>query len=112
VVISTRAVDINDRGVTGEYVGSAYFLPTCPTVQAAVLQGNSFGWVVRADAEEGSKKLFEADTVIYAIGQQPLHDEADAIRFCAPEFHQIGGCLTPKNIQQATGMAFTVARGI
>lgn len=93
-------------------MGSAFTLPTCPTVQAAVLQSNSFGRVVRDDAEEGSKKLFEADTVIYAIGQQPLHDEVDALRFCAPEFHQIGDCLTPKNIQLATSMAYSIARDI
>jgi 2,4-dienoyl-CoA reductase-like NADH-dependent reductase (Old Yellow Enzyme family)/thioredoxin reductase len=112
VSTATRAAEINEKGVIGEYVGSAFTLPLCPTVQAAVLQSNSFGRVVRADAEEGSKKLFGADTVIYATGQQPLHDEVDALRFCAPEFHQIGDCLTPKNIQQATGMAFTIARDI
>jgi hypothetical protein len=77
-----------------------------------VLQGNSFGRVIRDDAGEGSKKLFEADTVIYATGLQPLHDEANALRFCAPVFHQIGDCLTPKNIQQATAMAYTIARDI
>jgi 2,4-dienoyl-CoA reductase-like NADH-dependent reductase (Old Yellow Enzyme family)/thioredoxin reductase len=112
VSTATRAAEINEKGVIGEYVGSAFTLPPCPTVQAAVLQSNSFGRVIRADAEEGSKKLFEADTVIYAVGLQPLHEEADALRFCAPEFHQIGDCLTPKNIQQATSMAFTVARDI
>lgn len=112
VSTATRAVEINEKGAIGEYVGSAFTLPPCPTVQAAVIRSNSFGRVISADAEEGSKKLFEADTVIYATGQQPLHDEVDALRFCAPEFHQIGDCLTPKNIQQATGMAFTVARDI
>jgi 2,4-dienoyl-CoA reductase-like NADH-dependent reductase (Old Yellow Enzyme family)/thioredoxin reductase len=109
---ATRAVEINEKGAIGEYVGSAFTLPQCPTVQAAVLQSNTFGRVIKADAEEGSRKLFEADTVIYAVGQQPLLDEVDALRFCAPEFHQIGDCLAPKNIQQATSMAFTVARDI
>jgi 2,4-dienoyl-CoA reductase-like NADH-dependent reductase (Old Yellow Enzyme family)/thioredoxin reductase len=112
VSTATTAVEIDEKGVIGEYVGSAYTLPPCPTVQAAVLQSNVFNRVVRADAGEGSRKLFEADTVIYAVGQQPLHDEVDALRFCAPEFHQIGDCFTPKNIHQATGMAFTVARDI
>ena len=109
---ATRATEINERGVIGEYVGSVFTLPLCPTVQAAVLQSNSFGRAVRADTEEGSKKLFEADTVIYAVGQQALHDEADGLRFCAPEFHQIGDCFSPKNIHQATRMAFAVARDI
>jgi hypothetical protein len=105
-------VEINEKGVVGEYVGGAYTLPPCPTVQEAVLQSNVFGRVVRADAEEGSRKLFPADTVIYAVGRLPLQEEADKLRFCAPEFHQIGDCLTPKNIQQATGMAYTIARDI
>jgi 2,4-dienoyl-CoA reductase-like NADH-dependent reductase (Old Yellow Enzyme family)/thioredoxin reductase len=112
VSTATRATEITDKGAIGVYVGSAYTLPICPTVDAAVLHSNSFGRVVRADAAEGSRKLFEADTVIYAVGQRPLHDEADRLRFCAPEFHQIGDCLTPKNINQAIGMASTVARDI
>ena len=68
--------------------------------------------MVRADAEVGSRKLYEADTVIYATGRQPLQAEADALRFCAPEFHQIGDCLIARNIQQATRMAFAVARDL
>jgi len=112
VSTATKAVKINEKGVIGAYVGSAYTLPPCPTVQAAVLQSNVFGRVVRADAEEGSRTLFEADTVIYAVGQRPLQEEADALRFCAPEFHQIGDCLSPRNIQQATRTAFAVARDL
>ncbi|HLA81569.1 MAG TPA: FAD-dependent oxidoreductase, partial [Thermoleophilia bacterium] len=112
VSTSTRATDISERGVMGEYVGSAYTLPACPTVQAAVLQSNSFGRAIKAEAEVGSKKFFEADFVVYATGQRPLQDEADALRFCAPEFHQIGDCLMPANIQQATRMAFALARDI
>jgi 2,4-dienoyl-CoA reductase-like NADH-dependent reductase (Old Yellow Enzyme family) len=109
---ATRAVEINENGVIGEYVGSAFTLPPCPTVLETGMQSNSVGRVIRADAEEGSRKLFEADTVIHATGQQPLHDEANALRFCAPEFHQIGDCLTPRNIHQAVRMAFAIARDI
>jgi 2,4-dienoyl-CoA reductase-like NADH-dependent reductase (Old Yellow Enzyme family)/thioredoxin reductase len=58
------------------------------------------------------QKLIEADTVIYAVGQRPLRDEAGALRFCAPEFHQIGDCLTPKNIAEATKAAYQIARDI
>jgi 2,4-dienoyl-CoA reductase-like NADH-dependent reductase (Old Yellow Enzyme family)/thioredoxin reductase len=112
VSTATRAVEINEKGVIGEYVGSTYTLPPCPTVQAAVLHSNAFNRVVRADVEEGSRKLFKADTIVYAVGRQPLHDQATALRSCAPAFHQIGDCFTPKNIHQATGMAFTVARDI
>ena len=81
VSTSTRAAEITGEGVIGEYVGDAYTLPPCRTVQAAVLQSNSFGRVVRADAEVGSRKFFEADTVIYATGRQPLQAEADALAF-------------------------------
>jgi len=112
VSTATKAVEINGKGVVGAYVGSGASLPPCPTVQSAVLQSNVFNRVVRADAEEGSRTLFEADTVIYAVGQEPLWHEADALRHCAPEFHQIGDCLFPRNIQQATRMAFAVARDL
>jgi 2,4-dienoyl-CoA reductase-like NADH-dependent reductase (Old Yellow Enzyme family)/thioredoxin reductase len=57
-------------------------------------------------------KLYEADTVIYAIGQKPLREEADTLRFCAPEFYQIGDCLTPKNIAEATKAAYNIGRDI
>jgi 2,4-dienoyl-CoA reductase-like NADH-dependent reductase (Old Yellow Enzyme family)/threonine dehydrogenase-like Zn-dependent dehydrogenase len=112
VTTSTRAAEITGGGAIGEYVGSAYTLPSCPTVQAAVLQSNSFGRAVRADAEVGSRKLFEADTVIYATGREPLHTEADALRFAAPEFHQIGDCFGPRNMLEATRMAYAVARDL
>jgi flavanone/flavanol-cleaving reductase len=112
ILTSTRAIEIGEKGVVGEHVGSAYTLPPCPTVQAAVMQSNSFDRVIRADAEVGSKRLYEADTVIYAVGRQPLHGEVDALRFSAPEFHQIGDCWIPRNVQQATRMAFAVARDV
>jgi pyruvate/2-oxoglutarate dehydrogenase complex dihydrolipoamide dehydrogenase (E3) component len=54
------------------------------------------------------EKFFEADTVVYAVGQSPLLEEASALRFCAPEFYQIGDCVTPKNIVGG----FTVARDL
>lgn len=53
-----------------------------------------------------------ADTVIYAIGQKPLRDEAVALAACADAFYQIGDCITPKNILAATQAAWTVARDI
>jgi NADPH-dependent 2,4-dienoyl-CoA reductase/sulfur reductase-like enzyme len=109
---STRAIEITTDGAVGEYVGDAYTLPPCVTVQAAVLQSNSFGRAVRADADVGSRRLFEADTVVYATGRLPLQAEADELRFSAPEFHQIGDCWLPRNVQQATRMAHAVARDL
>jgi hypothetical protein len=77
-----------------------------------VLHSNSFNRVVRSDAEEGSKKLYEADVVIYATGRQPLQADADALRFCAPEFYQIGDCAIASNILEASRMGFAVARDL
>jgi NADPH-dependent 2,4-dienoyl-CoA reductase/sulfur reductase-like enzyme len=112
VTTCTRATEIRDGGVVGEYVGNAFTLPQCPTVQMAVLQSNSFNRVVRADAEVGSKILLEAETVIYATGREPLRAEADELRFCAPEFYEIADCWIARNVQQATRMAFAVARDL
>jgi pyruvate/2-oxoglutarate dehydrogenase complex dihydrolipoamide dehydrogenase (E3) component len=112
VTTATRAVQVSDEGVMGEYVGSAFALPPCPTVQAAVLQSNSFNKSVRADAEMGSKNLFEADSVVYATGREPLRAEVDELRFCAPEFREIGDCWMARNVQQATRITFAVARDL
>jgi len=112
VTTATKAVEITEAGAVGEYVGGAYTLPACPTVQAAVLQSSSFGRVVRAEAEVGSRKLYQADTVVYATGMAPLQNEADALRFSAPEFYQIGDCQVARNVHQATRMAFAVARDL
>jgi hypothetical protein len=109
---ATRVIEINEHGVTGGYVGDTYTLPLGKTVQLAPGTSNTFGRAIKDEPEKGSKKFFTADTVIYAIGQQPLAAEANALRLCAPEFHQIGDCLAAKNIQQATSMAFAVAHDI
>lgn len=66
---------------------------------------------VKCEAPDG-EKFFPADTVIYAVGQRPCYDEAAALNFCAPEFHMIGDCVSPRNITAATSAAFTIARDI
>ena len=53
-----------------------------------------------------------ADTVVYATGQKPLREEAFALSSCAPEFYQIGDCLTPKNMMTANQAGYTAARSI
>jgi len=60
----------------------------------------------------GKTGLYEADTVIYAVGQAPLYDEAAALSLCAPEFYMGGDCAVPKNIMQATAMADACAKNI
>ena len=58
------------------------------------------GLVVK-DAVNG-QYLIEADSVIYAMGQIPLTDQAYALRDCAKEFYAIGDCTAPRNILAAT----------
>ena len=78
-------------------------------LSTTALEINSEGLI--GETPEG-KKLFEADTVVYAAGQAPRRTEADAFRFSAPEFYQIGDCLTPANIAEATRIAYYVTRNI
>lgn len=100
VSTSTKALEINDKGVLCEFTG------------AEPKPGFRFGMpTYYADGEEGTK-LYEADTVIYSVGQRPLWDDCNALRDCAPEFYQLGDCVTPKNIWQATSTAHYVARDL
>lgn len=60
----------------------------------------------------GVLTLYEADTVACALGLLPRDKEADALRFCAPNFYQIGDCRAPKNIFEATRTAHQIALDI
>ena len=60
----------------------------------------------------GSEKVFAADTVVYAVGQKPAREEAIALGACAPEFYMIGDCVKSRNITDATGEAFMIARNL
>lgn len=55
--------------------------------------------------KNGETSLFEADTVIYAVGQRAKREEAAALCRCAPEFYQIGDCLNATNVRDATRAA-------
>jgi 2,4-dienoyl-CoA reductase-like NADH-dependent reductase (Old Yellow Enzyme family)/thioredoxin reductase len=66
---------------------------------------------ILAKGPDGTLEL-RADTVVYAVGQKPLREDATALSACAGEFHQIGDCVTPKNILAATQAAWTIAREI
>ena len=61
---------------------------------------------------EAGKAFFEADTVVLALGFIAKHGEADDLRLYAPEFHQIGDCLSVKTIYEATRTAYHIAMGI
>jgi 2,4-dienoyl-CoA reductase-like NADH-dependent reductase (Old Yellow Enzyme family)/thioredoxin reductase len=49
----------------------------------------------------GTQTYFDADTVIYAVGQRALREDAYALSDCAPEFYPVGDCVAPKNIMNA-----------
>ena len=60
----------------------------------------------------GVAKTYSADTVVYAVGQRPMRDEAVALAACAPEFHMLGDCVSPRNITDANAESFMIARNI
>lgn len=113
ILTSTKAAEINDQGVIGEYVGDRFSMaPLCETIQKGVLTSVISEAKLDAGVAIGSKKQYEADTVIYALGQVPLRDEANALSGCAPLFFQLGDCVEPKNIYAANTTAYTIARDI
>ena len=79
------------------------------TVSAKVLEIAADGVTI---GERGAQRFIGADTVICAVGRRPLSDEAAVLYDCAPEFYQIGDCVTPKNILTATQTAYQIARDI
>ena len=64
-----------------------------------------------AEGPNGAVEI-AADTVVCAAGYAPLSDEAQALAKIAPEFHQIGDCLQPRNILSATRTAHQIALDI
>ena len=55
------------------------------------------------------KTFFDADTVVCALGRLPLWADAEDLRFCAAEFHQLGDCLAAGSIYEATRTARQIA---
>lgn len=78
-------------------------------VSSAVEEITSDG--VSVKAPDGQKHI-RCDTVVYAVGQKPLREEAVALSKFGGEFYQLGDCMTPENILAATQTAWTVARDI
>ena len=60
----------------------------------------------------GDRIFFEADSVVLALGFTPKYRQADELRFCAPEFHQIGDSLAVNSIYEATRTAHHIALDI
>ena len=66
---------------------------------------------VVCETPEGEVR-YDAETVIYAVGQRPLTAETKALYDCAPRFYPIGDCVTPKTISDATLTGMSVARDL
>jgi NADPH-dependent 2,4-dienoyl-CoA reductase/sulfur reductase-like enzyme len=54
----------------------------------------------------------EADTLVNALGREPLQKEASAYALCAPVFYPIGDCLAAKTVYEANRLGFNVAMDI
>ena len=110
---SRKATEINEGGVIGEFVGDTFSpAPLCETIAKGVITSVITESKLETEVEIGSRNEYKADTVIYAMGQIPLRDEADALRGCAPLFFELGDCVEPKNIYTANSTAYTIARDI
>lgn len=74
--------------------------------------GITNGGVAAVSGVGGEGRLLPADTVIYAAGMKPEREKAEALRTCAPEFYQIGDCLTVKTMLEANQSGYHTARDI
>ena len=100
--ISTKATEIKERGVIGEFVGDAFSpAPFCETIAKGIITSVITESKLDTGVEMGDRKAYEADTVIYSMGQVPLRDETNALRGCAPLFFELGDCLESKNVYTA-----------
>jgi NADPH-dependent 2,4-dienoyl-CoA reductase/sulfur reductase-like enzyme len=60
----------------------------------------------------GKEILFDADTVIVAVGLRPRSGIVDALRGIAPEFMAIGDCVKPQNVLKAVRTGYDAAMAI
>ena len=107
--LNTRVAEVTDTGVYGESVEAG--AANAGTANAGAANAGAAN--AEAHGESESKRtFFGADTVVLALGFTGRRDEADELRMCAPEFHQIGDCLSVKTIYEATRTAHHIALGI
>ena len=52
------------------------------------------------------------DSVVNALGREPLQEEAAAFGLTAPVFYAIGDCLAAKNVYEANRLGFNVGMDI
>ncbi len=112
VTVLEKAADMNDGGNPLHAIGLRAELrhrAVKVIYNAAVTEINDGGVTYET---EGKKERAAAGTVIYATGRRSESDAALALRHCAPEYYQIGDCLSVGNITAATSSAFWLARDI
>jgi 2,4-dienoyl-CoA reductase-like NADH-dependent reductase (Old Yellow Enzyme family)/thioredoxin reductase len=51
--------------------------------------------------EEGNRRLFEADTIVIAVGTSPLREVANRLLDAALEVVQVGDCVKPQKVTEA-----------
>ena len=51
--------------------------------------------------KDGDEVTLDADTVICAVGQRPLHNVLESLRDCAPDVIEIGDCVKAANVTEA-----------
>jgi 2,4-dienoyl-CoA reductase-like NADH-dependent reductase (Old Yellow Enzyme family)/NADPH-dependent 2,4-dienoyl-CoA reductase/sulfur reductase-like enzyme len=101
------SLNAGDNTLQGQSIGlEINRLGTKLALGTKAVQINERG-VLGEDVE--GQKFFEADTVVCALGRLPLRVDAEELRFCAPEFYQLGDCLAAKNIYEATRTAHHIA---
>ncbi len=64
------------------------------------------------DEQGVGEHTIAADTVVYAVGQKPLTDQAHAFSECAEEFYSVGDCVSAANILNATSTAYQISLDI
>ena len=58
------------------------------------------------------ERLFEADTVVCAVGREPNVEVWDELALAAPEVYGVGDVYRVKDMQQANNQGFFVARDL
>jgi 2,4-dienoyl-CoA reductase-like NADH-dependent reductase (Old Yellow Enzyme family)/thioredoxin reductase len=61
------------------------------------------------EGRDGKEVLYEADTVICAIGYKALTSVVEQLRDTAPEFYYIGDCVRPRKVTEAIRTGYDTA---
>ncbi|MDR3332116.1 MAG: FAD-dependent oxidoreductase [Synergistaceae bacterium] len=62
-----------------------------------------------ATDSEGKSLFLPADTIVISVGMRSRNDEAEVLRFCAPQFIPIGNCVRPGVVKDAIRAGYDAA---